>query len=470
MIFTKNKFIFLILFIVLIGVVLRFQDFNNGLWFDEWTTLWYSNINHSISDQKYWDYLSFEIHGDTGSSEGTTKVFFFILQSYFNIFGYYAENAKIFFLFAGIIFCLFSYYLSILILENKKLALLLFFLISTNLYLIWSSQDVRPHLFIALIAIIQIIVFFKFCENENSSNKLLYVLVSIFGLSVNPLIGIILISQFLYFIFVKKKIKTLFLLNVSIFIIYASFNFNYLLDQINYTTHYAKLTKSFFIGYFFNIYFSSYILGGFYLLLIPFLIIKNYKNIIKKDKILFITICVPVTYLLLTIYSFRNGIMTAKYILYIIPLIIIWVIYYINITQVNFKFKLFLYLTLIIGNLIILNQNYDDRPIKRPPIQKILNIINNSSTKIVTTNISHLFDNYFMTLKNYEKFNILLLKPESIVDTEDLESIWLICANSPRSDTTIFVETKCEKEILNNKFKNKKNIKLVDLQLTLYQN
>ena len=116
----KNKFIILILIITLIGTVLRFQDFNNGFWWDEWTTLWFSNINFNFSDQEYWNYLSYEVHADTGSSEPTPKIVFFIMQCYFKIFGYSVENAKIFVLTSGILFCLFSYYLSYLVLNNKK--------------------------------------------------------------------------------------------------------------------------------------------------------------------------------------------------------------------------------------------------------------------------------------------------------------------------------------------------------------
>ena len=209
---TKNKFILLFLFITLISVALRFQDFNNGFWFDEWTTLWFSNINFSFSDQEYWDYLSYEVHADSGSSEPTPKIVFYIIQCYFKIFGYSVENAKIFVLTSGILFCLFSYYLSYLVLNNKKLALLFFFLISTNLFLIWVSQSFRSHIFVSLVAIIQIIIFFKFFDSKNYFNKTLYVLASILSLSVNPLNGMILLSQFLYFIFVNKKIKTIFFL------------------------------------------------------------------------------------------------------------------------------------------------------------------------------------------------------------------------------------------------------------------
>ena len=147
--FTKNKIIILVLFTTLVSAALRFQDFDNGFWFDEWTTLWFSNINFSLGDQEYWSYLTYTVHGAKGS-EGTTKIVFFILQSYFHIFGYYAENAKIFFLISGVLFCLCSYYLSYIVLNNKKLSLLFFFLISTNLYLVWISQNVRPHIFISL--------------------------------------------------------------------------------------------------------------------------------------------------------------------------------------------------------------------------------------------------------------------------------------------------------------------------------
>jgi hypothetical protein len=469
-ILKKNKFIILILIITLIGTVLRFQDFNNGFWWDEWTTLWFSNINFSFSDQEYWDYLSYEVHADTGSSEPTPKIVFFIIQCYFKIFGYSVENAKIFVLTSGILFCLFSYYLSYLVLNNKKLALLFFFLISTNLFLIWVSQSFRSHIFVSLVAIIQIIIFFKFFDSKNYFNKTLYVLASILSLSVNPLNGMILLSQFLYFIFVNKKIKTIFLLNVLIFIIYACLNFNYLLDQLNYTTHHATFSKSFLIGYFFNVYFASIILGGLHLLLIIFLLFKNYKKVIGKEKILFVSICVPVTYLFLIMYSFRNGIMSPKYILYVVPLIIIWVIYYIDITKIDFKFKLSLYVILIFGNLIVLNQNYNDRPIKRAPIQEMLNLINNSSTKIITSNKGKLFENYIQSLRNFKKFNLSFLELETIKNEDDLESVWLICRNSPRSETKIYTETSCEDHFLNSKFKNKNVFKLLDIQLTLYKN
>lgn len=466
----KNKFIILILIITLIGTVLRFQDFNNGFWWDEWTTLWFSNINFNFSDQEHWNYLSYEVHADTGSSEPTPKIVFFIMQCYFKIFGYSAENAKIFVLTSGILFCLFSYYLSYLVLNNKKLALLFFFLISTNLFLIWVSQSFRSHIFVSLVAIIQIIIFFKFFDSKNYFTKTLYVLASILSLSVNPLNGMILASQFLYFIFVKKKIKTIFLLNVLIFIIYVCLNFNYLLDQLNYTTHHATFSKSFFIGYFFNVYFASITLGGLHLLLIIFLLFKNYKKVIGKEKILFVSICVPVTYLLLIIYSFRNGIMSPKYILYVVPLIIIWIIYYIDITKIDFKFKLSLYAILIFGNLIVVNQNYNDRPIKRPPIQETLTLINKSSTKIITSNKGKLFDNYFQSLRNFKKYNLSFLELETIKNEDDLESVWLICRNSPRAETKIYTETSCEDYFLNSKFKNKIVFKLLDIQLTLYKN
>ena len=162
--------------------------------------------------------------------------------------------------------------------------------------------------------------------------------------------------------------------------------------------------------------------------------------------------------------------MSPKYILYVLPLIIIWIIYYIDITQINFKYKLFLYVFLIFGNLVVLNQNYNDRPIKRPPIKEMLTLINNSSIKMVTSNVGNdkLFENYLQSLKDFKKFNLSILSLEDIKN-EELKSVWLICNNSPRSDTKIYVETPCEDDILDNKFKNKENIKLLDVQLTLYQ-
>ena len=89
---------------------------------------------------------------------------------------------------------------------------------------------------------------------------------------------------------------------------------------------------------------------------------------------------------------------------------------------------------------------------------------------MVTSNVGNdkLFENYLQSLKDFKKFNLSILSLEDIKN-EELKSVWLICNNSPRSATKIYVETPCEDDILDNKFKNKENIKLLDVQLTLYQ-
>ena len=99
----------------------------------------------------------------------------------------------------------------------------------------------------------------------------------------------------------------------------------------------------------------------------------------------------------------------------------------------------------------------------------MLTLINDSSTKNIATNYSRLFENYLQSLKDFKKFNLSLLNLKDIKNIEGLESVWLICSNSPRSDTTIYVETSCGDDVLDDKFKNKRNVKLLDVQLTLYQ-
>ena len=66
--------------------------------------------------------------------------------------------------------------------------------------------------------------------------------------------------------------------------------------------------------------------------------------------------------------------------------------------------------------------------------------------------------------------DIKSLELETIKNEDDLESVWLICRNSPRAETKIYTETLCEDHFLNSKFKNKNVFKLLDIQLTHYKN
>ena len=108
-----------------------------------------------------------------------------------------------------------------------------------------------------------------------------------------------------------------------------------------------------------------------------------------------------VSYLLLIIYSFRNGIMAPRYIIFLVPIIIIFIST--GLEKIDFEYRNYLYTIIALLSAITLLYKIDDSPIKKPPTQKIIGIISASNIKNVTTNINNtkLFTNYLISHKSF---------------------------------------------------------------------
>ena len=75
--FTKKKNNNLLaILIITICALFRIQDFNNGFWYDEWTTLWFSSTNYNLIDPNNWSYLNKIVHGNGTTVEPTPKIVF----------------------------------------------------------------------------------------------------------------------------------------------------------------------------------------------------------------------------------------------------------------------------------------------------------------------------------------------------------------------------------------------------------
>jgi hypothetical protein len=461
----------LIIVIFFFGCFLRFYGFNTqGYWFDEWTTLWHAN---PAFDWNNFYNLRREFVPDSNEYEGTPKLYFFLLRNFFIIFGFTAENGRIFTALFSILALIVSYFLIREFSNNKITKLIVFFLTSANLFLIWEAQETRVQSVVLFFSLLNIFIFFRFLKKNNMYYGFLFSVSIVLLLSISPITFTIILAQLLFLINFFKKRKIIFNLSIVYFIsgiIYLYFNLEYLINILNFTgyTH-AKFHYHFFIGYFFNSFFGSTFLGAIFLLLFFFGIFVNRKIIFNDLHLKFLLTLIFLTYFLLIIYSFRNGMMAPRYIIFLVPIIIIFII--VCLEKFN-KFKEYTYIVIIFFSLITLLNKIEDRPIKKPPSQKIIRIITESGIKNIATNINDtkLFANYFVTHKAFYHNNLIFFDIRNNIIFP--KKIWLVCSNNMRADVGTNhnkSSPECYSDILDKNMKITKKIKELDLQLSLYE-
>ena len=442
LIFKNNILIVLLIFIL--SLILRLYYFYElDSWFDEWN-MFYTvdpSINNNLTWKRFW--------GDRGDGflpEYYPPLNAFLLKYFLNFTGYYVEYARAYSLIFGIFSFFLVYKLSNLV-GRKNNDYLSIFLFSINLFLIWQSSEIRPHTFVVFFSLLNIIFFILFLNNPPKFlSGSLYIISSIFLLSSWPFTLIIYIGKSAYLISQiknKKKIFVKFFIIFSfILLLYVIINFNYLIYHLNRDFHYTTLNKSFFYSFHFRSFFGSIFLGGLFLLIFIFYLFKDLKkNLFSDDKlnVLFYIICS--SYLLTILYSvFKAGVISPKYIIFILPLIIIWIVKKVETS----KFKSYLILLILISSVLNVFFVFFNNPIDRPPFQKVINEISNSDTKEIVMNESIVVNNAYKNYYNFKKNNLTLNK----IDTSELPNkFWFICLNNPRfavGKKILEVDEKCK--------------------------
>lgn len=323
--------------------------YDPGYWFDEWATLFSSNPNVSLNE------IISRIKGyETGIPENVPPYYYLVLRFYFKIFGFTAENGRIFsaifFILAILAFTVLS---KKLLGKNYFLSVLMF---SLNPFLIWMANETRVDTFLVFFCILNLLIFI-ICINKYSIFFYFLLLISnILTLSFYPLTFSIIFSQIIFLIFCKyfkkKKYDFLFFVVIFSFIFYFLINYNYILDKwYNSGSHFATLNSNFFIGFFFNIFFGNIYFGAIYLLFFTAIFFKNIKKIFFDLNNIFLLIIIISTYSMLIISSlFFTPIAAPRYIIFLVPVLILWFNYnFFNLSSPLSKnfFLFFLYLFLL---------------------------------------------------------------------------------------------------------------------------
>ena len=217
------------------------------------------------------------------------------------------------------------------LLSNKKKYYFTAFLVCFNLFLVWQSLEIRAHSIFIASTLFNIILFYKILEKKNIILFILYFITSLFLLSLWPITGAVFFGKTIYLVkdyLIKKRIELkIFTLFAFILLSYLFLNIDYLKFNLDRDYHYTSLYKSFFINFHFRSFFGSIFLGGLFLIVFTLTFLKNIKIIIfqnKKENLIFYIIFS--SYFLTLIYTFfKASIMSPKYVLFILPLILIWI-------------------------------------------------------------------------------------------------------------------------------------------------
>jgi len=463
---------------VLIFITILFRLYNinyDDFWIDEIISFYISDPSITLN----------EFYHRHKTLENSPFLFNFILRNYFQIFGYDTLIARYLPSTLNFLSIFFLIYFYKKILEGKS-SLTLFILLAFNIYLIKYSQELRLYSWYIFIFIINIFYFYKIINFKNIKlhpSYLLFFLTSIFLIITHPFALIIIFSYsvFLIYNYFSKKVFQMRLF--KLLAVLNCFSVIFILFFIMNTTHQPiwieDIDWKFFTNFFFSKFFGSRLIGGIYLLILIYLIIRYIKNILYESSFeMFLLISIFFSYSIPIIYSYIfNPAVVDRYLIYLVLLIVLLIIVLIDRIESK-KIRLFLCSILIIstiGNFFTettFKQFFKERTVHKPDLKSVLLEIKKSSNINVTLNlektylskseISNAFGNY---LKNYSKidnlkieyFNYLILDQEKYY-----QKVWVICLNDLNGENceipTKFSDFKTIKE---NSF-NSVNLKLIE--------
>lgn len=178
-----------ILWIILIGLILRLSDLIPSYWSDELYTVYLAeNAANSLSG--------------TFQDPGNPPLFFILAKLWILIFG---DGQNI----TRLLPCLFSIaaiYLIYYFAKKSKAGILTAFLFAINIYAIVSAQELRCYSLMVCLAVLLSVYLFKLIKETSNKNFILYCLIASLSFNCHFYLSFILFSNFIYgLIFLKNK-------------------------------------------------------------------------------------------------------------------------------------------------------------------------------------------------------------------------------------------------------------------------
>jgi len=181
-------------------------------------------------------------------------------------------------------------------------------------------------------------------------------------------------------------------------------------------------------NYFFKDYFGSKIMGLIFFVFFIFSIIYLIKRKLLNKKLNFLILLVLFSYLIPILYGYLfTPILLDKYIIYIVPIIILFVSF--SISQfINSKIKyIFIYFLIILSFSNQLLKNVK-KEIDKPEFTKILNNLNkiNKSNYYIASFKDHQ-NAYFNAIVENLLIHIITKKKIKFMENKNEKNFWIIC-------------------------------------------
>ena len=314
----NHRIIFLIL-ISILAIITRIYNLNyEDFWIDEIISFW-------IADPLLTTDETILRHN---SLEQVPIFFNMVLKYYFGLFGYNAHFGRYLTVFFSILTLITSFLLFKKI-KNNNSVIFFYFLMAINIYLIKYSQELRVYSLMLLLITLSLFFLIGALNNrkENTFNYIFFTFFSILSIFSHPFSLIIFFSILSYSFFVliikRENIKGLNLSLLIIFLFSFIYYFLYFLNLNEITSWIPTLNTKFFTNYFFSKFFGSRLLGMIHLISLLYLMIY-FKKIILNSNLLIFSIIFFYSYLLPILFGlFVKPILVDRYIIYVIPPILI---------------------------------------------------------------------------------------------------------------------------------------------------
>ena len=439
---NNYKTISLILISVL-AIIFRVYNLNHeDFWIDEIISFWIADPSLTISE-------TIQRHNNL---EQVPFFFNMVLKYYFGVFGYNALNGR----YLVVFFSILTLFISLLLfkkIKNDNSVIFFYFLMAINIFLIKYSQELRVYSLMLLLITLSLFFLINALDDDEkiSFNYALFSFFSLLSILSHPFSLIVFFSilsfSFYLLIFKKKNIKKLNFCLIIIFVFSLIYYFIYFLNLNEITSWISALNSKFFTNYFFSKFFGSRLIGLIHLIFLLYLMVYFRKIILINSKLLILSIVLFYSYLLPIIFSLLiKPILIDRYIIYIIPLILIIISFLIFEIKNNIIKKLMVFTIVLLSILNFFTEDtfkqfYKKTNKYKPDFFQTLKTIeasdnNNFIIKKFKTKDSN--KDYFYQLldkavsdyiKRYiinEKININLTDI-SIVHKGKLDDIWIIC-------------------------------------------
>ena len=242
---------------------------------------------------------------------------------------------------------------------------------------------------------------------------------------------------------------------IIIFTLSIIFYGNLFYDEIFSTTDYANWMKnpslSFYSNFYFSKYFGSRLVGGIFLIIFIYLIVKNFKIIIKNDFFLLLFIIVIFSYAVPLIFGYLiKPVINARYVMFnLIPIILLTSSLAFQCEKRIIKYTIVFILSFItLGNLFTeqtIKQLYIERIPSKPEYTKTIEFIKNSNTKYYSIKVENMKNNEYSikAIKNYiDYLNQNIPGDNVIFNTEKtrIKKLLVICPQDINSKNVLYLK------------------------------